>query len=293
MWRAPPEVGLTGWDDLRHLLAVSRHGTLTRAAEALDVTRTTVGRRLDALEATIGVRLFDRTPDGLVPTPAGQDLVETAERVEEELLAAEGRLVGRDAELSGELRVSTLDYLLWAYTPLFRSFLERYPSIELTLQATLDEVSLPRREADVALRMTDTPPEGLIGRRVGEIGFAVYASEALVARVGDGAPYGAFPWVGLDGEPMRRWLDQWLAENAPGARIALRIDEGAILRRQAVCEGLGAHFMPTFEADALPGLRRLGPVHFTRDLWLLTLPQLRHTARVRAFLRHMADGIRS
>jgi DNA-binding transcriptional LysR family regulator len=281
------------WDDLRYLLSISRRGTLTGAAGELGVTHTTVGRRLAALERQLGVRLFHRTPEGLVPTPAGQEMLEAAQQMEAEALGVQRRIMGQDAELRGALRVSIFDFLLWKCGGALESFVTRYPGVDLTLTATLDPVSLTRREADVAIRLTDSPPETLIGRRVCEVGFAVYASEALVARIGPEAPYGAYPWIGWDERlPVTGWFDRWLAEHAPGARVAMRVDENALLRRHVVRAGLGAFFLPCFEGDALPDLRRLGPVHFTRQIWLLTLPELRHTRRVRSFIEHMALELR-
>lgn len=279
------------WDDLRYLLAVARKGTLTGAGDDLCVTHTTVGRRLRAMERELDVRLFDRTPDGLVPTAAGQELLAAAQQMEAEALAARHRIMGRDGELRGPLRVSVFDFLLWKCAAAIERFVRRYPGVELTVTASLDAVSLSRRDADVAIRLTDAPPEALLGRRVGEIGFAAYASESLVERVGADAPYAAYPWIGWD-ERLDGWFDAWLAEHAPGARIAVRIDENSLLRRQAVCAGIGAFFLPCYEGDAIPQLRRLGPVHFTREVWLLTLPELRRTRRVRAFIEHMAQELR-
>jgi DNA-binding transcriptional LysR family regulator len=141
----------------------------------------------------------------------------------------------------------------------------------------------------VAVRLTESPPEHLIGRKLCDVHFAAYGSEALVDEVGLDAGLGGLPWIGFDERLDSRWLTQWLAEHAPGAHIAVRIDEGAILRRQAVVAGMGAFFMPCFEADAIGGLRRLTPGTITRPLWLLTLADLRHTSRVRAFMDHMAE----
>lgn len=154
------------WDDLRYVLAVARRGTLTSAGDELRVTHTTVGRRLRALECAMSVRLFDRTPDGLVPTPAGQELVAAATQMEAELQAARRRIMGRDAELHGALRVSIFDFLLWRCADALESFMRRYPRVDLTITTSLDAVSLARREADVAIRLTDQPPELLLGRRV-------------------------------------------------------------------------------------------------------------------------------
>lgn len=277
------------WDDLRYVLALVREGTLSAAAASLGATHTTVGRRLRALEARLGVRLFDRTPDGYVPTAAGHDMAAVAEKMEEDVLLLEGRVLGRDARLAGKLRVTTLDMLFRHHHAAFSSFTERYPSIELTVGTSDVEVSLTRREADVALRMTRTPPPYLVGRKVGRVEFAPYASRALVARVGVRAPLSAYPWLHWDERLNMRWLDVWLAKNAPGARIALRMDAGTGSLRDAVAAGLGVHFLATFEGDGDPSLKRLAPVDpsFGRDLWLLTLAELKNAPRVRAFMDHV------
>lgn len=278
------------WDELRYVLALARSRTLSAAGASLRVTHTTVSRRLGTLEARLGVRLFDRTPDGFLPTPAGQDLIHVAEQVEDEVLAVESRIQGRDAQLGGALRVSMVDYLFLGVHEAFSTFIERYPGVELTLTASDAQVSLLRREADVVLRLTDRPGENLIGRRLADVRFAPYASQTLVERYGADAPLGAYPWVAWDERLDGRWIHAWLAENAPGARIAVRIDENAILRRQAVCSGMGAFFLPCFEGDGLPGVVRLREPIFMRPLWLLTLPELRHTTRVRAFRDHLTEA---
>lgn len=277
------------WDDLRYVLAVARERTLSLAAERLGVTHTTVGRRLRAIEERLGVRLFDRTPDAFVPTAAGQDVAEVAERMEGEVLSLEGRVLGRDAQLEGKLRVATMDLLFRRYQAAFASFIARFPGVELTVTSSDTEVSLTRREADAALRMTSSPPEHLVGRKVGRVDFAVYASRALARRVGPDAAYSDYPWLHWDERLGMTWLDEWLARNAPGARVAMRVDFSSVLVRQAVAAGIGVHFLATFEGDGDPELQRIGPVHpeYSRDVWLLTLPDLRSTSRVRAFLDHV------
>lgn len=282
------------WDDLRYVLALAREHTLSGAASKLAVTHTTVGRRLDEIERTLGVRLFDRTPDGYMLTSAGQDLADVAERVEAEVLAAEGRVLGRDGALEGSLRVSTKDILFRGYHQVFSSFIARHPSVALTVSTTDDEVSLTRRQADVVLRMTSKPPDYLVGRKVSRVDFAVYASKKLVARIGKKAPYEAYPWLNWDERLNLRWLDEWLAKNAPGARTAVRLDVSTLGLHAAVAAGLGVHFLACFEADADDSLQRIGPIEpaFSRDVWLLTLRELRSTRRVRAFMDHVETSLR-
>lgn len=282
------------WDDLRYVLALSRSGSLSRAGKALAVTHTTVGRRLDEIELALGVRLFDRTPEGYVATAAGHDLAAVAERVEAEVLAAEARVLGRDQALEGALRVSTMDLLLRAYSSAFASFLIENPGVTLTVGTTDDEVSLPRRQADVALRLTSSPPEYLVGRKVARIDFAVYASRALADAIGKRAPLSAFPWLNWDERLNQPWLDHWLQKNVPGARTALRLDTSSLGLHAAVAAGLGVHFLACLDADRDPSLVRIGPVEtaFSRDVWLLTLRELKATPRVRAFMDHVEKALR-
>ena len=283
------------WDDLRYVLAVARERTLSRAAEKLGATHTTVGRRLRTIEQAMGARLFDQTPDGYVTTHAGRAVVESAERVEAELHSLEARVLGEDAQLEGVLRVTTLAMLLRRYHRGFSSFIERYPKVEFSLSTQDAELSLSRREADVALRMTNTPPEQLVGRKVGRVEFAVYAAKSLVERVGEGAPLSAFPWVNWDPRLGMRWLDEWLARNAPGARVSVRIDVSSDSVYDVVAAGLGAHLLSTIDGERDPSLVRIAPVDpsYSRDLWLLTLNELRSTSRVRAFMDHMEAHVRS
>lgn len=286
------------WDDLRYVLALAREATLSGAADALGVTHTTVGRRLRRLEDDLSTRLFDRTPDGLSATAAGQELVETAAEMEAVLLAARGRLLGQDTRLKGPLRIATMDMLYMRHQAAFTAFAAAHPEVVMTLVIGDGEVSLTRREADVVLRMSNAPPDYLVGRRVGTERFAVYGSAALVeaveATAGPDAPWSAYPWISWDERsPMGRWLEGWLATHAPDATVAVRVDMGSTMLREVIASGVGVHFASVADGDADPRLRRIGPVldDITRDVWLLTMPELRGNARVRAFMDHMAPRL--
>lgn len=284
------------WDDLRFVLAIHRHGSLSLAAAALDVSHTTVGRRVRALEEKLGVRLFDRTPDAFVPTAAGLDVAEVAERMEGDVLRLEGRVLGRDSQLRGVIRMTTMDILVRRYRDVIASFSDRFPSVELTVSSSDTKASLSRREADVALRLSSSPPENLVGRKLGRVEFAVYASLSLADRVGAGATYSDFPWIGWDSRlEVGKWHDGWLARHAPGARVVLRVDMTSFVLRELLAAGTGVHFLATFEGDADPRLRRVGPIEAEhgRDVWLLTLPELRRTNRIRALLDHFDDHVRA
>ncbi len=281
------------WDDARYVLAIHREKTLSAAASTLGVTRTTVGRRLRSAEDRLGVRLFDRTGEGLAATAAGEELADTALRLEAEIQAAEGKLLGRDTELRGRLRVSTVDFVFAGFPDVFASFIARHPGVEVTVGVTNEQVSLFRREADVALRLGNTASDRLVGRKVGRMQFEAYAARGLVDRVGRRAKLGDYPWLHGDERSDGRWLDAWLARNAAGAKIALRSDDHAV-RRRAVSAGIGAYFLPCFDGNADPGLVRIGArlSAEARDLWVLTLPELRNNSRIRAFMDHVYDAFK-
>ncbi|MED5371907.1 MAG: LysR family transcriptional regulator [Myxococcota bacterium] len=280
------------WDDLRFVLALLRAGQLSEAGRALGVARTTVGRRIRELEQELGVRLFDRTPEGFVPTPAGERLAETAARVEAQVLAVQGEVRGQDAQLSGRLRVSTVGFVFENFPQVFRGFTERYPGVDLTVHVSSERASLRRREADVALRISNTPDPQLWGRKVGLLHFEAYAARALVERLGPKAPLSAYPWLHADERGDTRWLDDWLAEHAPGAQVVLRSNDYAAMRA-ALRMGWGAHFLPTCEGGRMPELLPLGArlSHLSQALWLLTLPELKTNSRIRAFMAHAGDAL--
>ena len=281
------------WDDLQYVLAVARKGTLSKAASSLGVTHTTVGRRLRAIESDLNVRLFDQTTAGYVPTPAGEDIADVAEKVEADLLSLQGRVLGRDIQLQGKLRVSTVDFLFECFSGQFASFVEQHQHVELTVSISNTTVSLIRREADVALRVTNAPsPESLVGRKVADLRYAVYGSKALAERIGLNAHYNLFPWLHHDERSNPKWMNAWLAEHAPDARIALRID-GAVAARDALNAGIGLHLLPSFYAEMNPNLVQVGSWSSTVGLWLLTLPELRTNRRVCAFTDQMYTALRS
>src|SRR5437899_12484071 len=124
------------WDDLRHFLAIARHGTLSAAARALGVRQSTMGRRLDAFEARVGAKLLQKTPRGYVLTATGEAILGNVERIENEALAVERIITGKDVRLEGTIRVTTVETLaVEVLTPIFHTFQETYPGIILELVA--------------------------------------------------------------------------------------------------------------------------------------------------------------
>lgn len=278
------------WNDLRLVLAILRAGSLTAAAKALGVNHSTAFRRLAALEARLGVRLFERLPAGLyAPTSSGERMAAAAERVETETAALDRDLLGADLRLSGRLRVTCSETLAYALlTPCIAEFRTAHPGITVDLVIDNRVLSLSRREADVALRVSRPKEADLHGRKVADLAWALYATPSLLARLG------AFRPDRLEDVPLVGWEEamtgvnsaDWLAREAPEAAIVYRTNS-VVNQMVAARAGVGVALLPCFLADAEPGLVRAWPepiFEIGRDLWIVTHADLRRTARVRAFI---------
>ncbi len=222
------------WDDLRVILSIAEAGSLSGAGRRLRASHATVFRRLNAIEARLGVALFERSRTGYAPTAAGEDLAATAARVQAEVLGAERRMAGRDLRLSGSIRVTTTDTLLMGLlSPIFADFQREHPEITLEVAVSNQLFNLSQRDADVAVRPSAAPPEHLVGRPAGRIAQAVYARA------------GAAPdaWVGPDRHLGYNALDIWMADSGANQRCRYRVDT-MLGMYAAVREGQGGPCCP-------------------------------------------------
>jgi molybdate transport repressor ModE-like protein len=287
-----PQSTAVDWEDLRYFLAVARSGSLTDAARELSVSYSTVSRRLATLEEGLGTRLFDRLASGYQLTSAGAEMLESARRMEAEFAALSRRVQGRDARLAGRLRVATTDALATTFMPELAAFTRRYPEIEIDLVTTPAPAELALREVEVALLVTDRPPESLVGRRLARLPSALYASQRYLAECPAGEDLAAHAWVGWEDGMGHIPAARWMREHVPQARVACRVSSGSALRA-AVRAGVGIAHLLCFFADEDPELRRVRPPdpELETGLWLLTHEDLCTTGRVRVFLDFMAEAI--
>jgi DNA-binding transcriptional LysR family regulator len=296
------------WSDLRYALAIGQGGSLAAAARQLGVNHTTVLRRLDALEARLGARLFERLRQGYQPTEAGALLLEQARRMADQVDEIERRVQGRDRELTGQLRLTTafvvMEHLLPA--PL-ASFARAYPGIEVEVLENAFLVDLARRspesstswstrQADVALRLSSQVAEHLVGRPLGDAPCKVYALRGAAGLPQEVTPLPELlreaPWVAFERDARSRVYDRWMRHHLSGARVRVRVDifnaVAAMLRT-----AIGVGVLPCFMEDSHPELVAVSEVipEMTVPVWMLTHPDLRDTARVRAFMQHVGDEI--
>ncbi|PCJ68737.1 MAG: LysR family transcriptional regulator [Rhodobiaceae bacterium] len=275
------------WDDLRLFLATAEAGSMRAAAKALKVSHTTISRRIDALETDFDTRLFDRRSDGFDLTPAGVALLPVAQAMESNLLRVERRVRGADKELAGPLVVTLPDmFARYLMAPLLFEFMEEHPMIELEVNESWTIFDLSRREADVAIRFTDAPPDHLIGRELGTFSHAVYGTPAYIEtnEPFDGSTKAR--WIGWgDGAHRKRWV---AASPFPELATIGRFDD-LPLQVEAMRAGLGIGLIPCFVGDTIPEFERLSSPTPRSGVWLLSHADLRSTARVSAFRKFIIE----
>lgn len=276
------------WNDLRYVLETARQGGTSGAARALGVSHATVARRIAAAEAALGARLFDKLPSGYVPTEAGQDAVRIAQEMAELSGDLDRKIAARDMAIKGPLRVTASELLLQrVLSPILADFIKAYPEIDLRLVATNTSLNLSQREADVAIRFSNNPPETLVGRRLFRQKAAVYATPELIARdAGGEAPLDWIRFAHWPGPPPE------VKRVRPNLRPRLTVDEMSSALG-AVRAGIGATRMSCFLGDTDPLLQRVpGIALFDQlELWLLTHEDLRHVPRIRAFMDFVAERL--
>lgn len=282
------------WEDLRVVLAIAETGSLSGAGRKLDLSHATVFRRLGDIERRLEVSLFERSRRGYAPTPAGEDLAATAGRIEIEVLGAERRVVGRDLRLSGTVRVTTTDTLLIGLlSSIFADFRRAHPEIVLEVAMSNQLFNLSKRDADIAVRPSAAPPEMLVGRRIGQITQAVYGHAGRHDSRNTAPDLASADWVGPDAHLGYAALETWMADAGVDARCHYRVDS-MLGMYQAVRDGMGLAVLPCYLADADEALVRVNaPLpELATDLWLLTHPDLRRVARIRAFMDFVAEAVR-
>lgn len=279
------------WDDLRYFLAVARKGSIRAAAAALAVNHSTVSRRIDAFEAKANARLFERLPSGYVLTEAGEHILELVERIETDAVAVGRRLAGRDSELSGTLRVTLPNTIATKLLmPDLVAFSQAFPEIDLAIDVSLSMADLARRQADVAIRVSNDPPGNLVGRRLVKYARSIYASQEYLVRHDVVSAPERLEWIGWNDSVAN---PQWVRESPfPDAVVKHRVPD-TLAHLEAAKNGLGISMLPCFIGDTEPTLRRLPPglAEPDREIWLLTHEDLRNTARVRRFMDFMANAI--
>jgi DNA-binding transcriptional LysR family regulator len=280
------------WSDLELILAICRSESLSGAARTLGQTHSTVFRRINAIEEKTGVRFFDRFRHGYVMTEAGRTAMEYGERVESEFHALGLEVLGQDTALSGRIRVSCPEAFSEELAPgIMARFCSKHPEIKIDLAPGHGAVDLGKREAEVSIRATRSPPESYHGRRICDFRFALFASPAYLAE-NRGLSLADHQFCLIEGTAG------WLVPHV--IRSKEQVERQTVFQCRAsrsvlnaAVEGLGLCFLPCYAGDADHRLVRASDTipHLDMSLWVLTHPDLRSTARVRALMAHLYDEL--
>jgi DNA-binding transcriptional LysR family regulator len=272
------------WDDIRYFLAVARGGSVRAGAERLGVNHATVLRRIAQLEDRLGAQMFEKLPSGYRLTAAGEEVLELAEQMEASSHQLETRVLGRDQNVRGPLRVTLAPTLAThLLMPDFADFARLHPDIEMEIISSGDLANLTNREADVAIRVVydrKTLPLNLHGLKGPEVFGGVYLSCDRLAAWRGRAP-DPIRWIVISGDGIPAWASEGevRTEGAPFRTTDAEAQIGAAR------QGLGMATLPCFVGDADPLLARApgADLHLYGTLWLLTQGETRKTKRVRLF----------
>lgn len=274
------------WDDLRFALALAGAGSLAKAARILGVDHTTVGRRVEAVERSLGTPLFTRTAAGYALTADGARLLDPLRAVEEAVHAVQRAAVPRTGGLTGTVRVTSPETFgaTWL-APRLAEFGLAHPHLVVELAASGRVLDLGRGEADIAVRFFRSQPQNLVVRRVGDVRYGLYASPAYLTR----HPYrGDLAGHRVLAPPPPCLEATWLA--ALGGTASYLSELTIALAAAAAVHG-GITVLPRYLGDGDPRLERLPrPDEPTEAAWLTVHDDLRDTPRIRALLDFLADA---
>lgn len=277
---------MLAWDDLRYLAVFARQRSLSAAARQLKVDHVTVGRRINALEAALNLKLVDRRQRSYLLTADGERIARLADAMETAAFAVERAARSRQPELSGEVAISAPPGLAsMLIAPRLAVLRGRHPGLRIRLIGEKRTASLSRREADVAVRLSRPAEPELVIRKVGSLSFRLYASPHYLA---SRAP-SAFEFIdyedSLSGAPQQLWL-QAIAGPRPVVLRASDIES----HRAAARAGVGVAVLPRYLGDDDDGLRRIDVASDppARDIFLAVHRDLARAPLVRPVLDFVA-----
>ena len=284
---------MKNWNDIQYFLEVAEEGSMSAAGRRLGVNQSTVSRRISGLEDELKVRLFERLSKGYVLTQTGEQFLIFAKSIEIEMTKIDLVITGTDTQLAGNIRVTTVESLAnIILIPIVAKFIKLHPEISVDIIISENLISLTQRQADLALRATNSPPENLAGRRVIKgVTFAAYGSIDYLNSMGNieeqekfdlNDPKSPFNWVGWGDEGS---VIKYIGPSYPKDKVRCNFNTVTTMV-EAVKAGIGIAQLPCLLGDAEPQLKRISSIDKNHifDVWMLIHNNLRHIALFRAFL---------
>jgi DNA-binding transcriptional LysR family regulator len=279
---------MADWDDVRFVLALSRNGSIRKAAKALGVNHTTVARRISAFEKRLSARLVEKTPSAYVLTASGRIICSAAEEMESILTGAQRRVEGADTELSGDVHIHIPDIFDEWISEKLAAFSKQHPKLNLLITNTISRANLAQRETDIALRFSQSPPEDMVGRKVCSLPVALYT--AIDFEIDPLIELASYPWV--------RWDKPYI--NTPPEQVAEKMSSLSSTTLHVttyhsmtnlIRHGAGIGILSPWFADEDSRLKRISPNidDGEMDVWMLIHPDLRGVKRIKAITDMLLD----
>lgn len=285
------------WSDFQLVWVVAQVGRLAHAAEAMAMSHVTLLRKLALIEDRLKARLFDRHRGRYMPTAAGEEIVEAARSMSPWAREAEMRVLGQDLRPSGQVRITAAGIIVGhLLPPVLARFGQDFPEVTLEFLTSRNHLSLARREADVALRVSDQVPDWLIGRKLANVDFKVFGLREPGEQPPRLRPFSALArqarWVSFESDARDLKFDRWLEDHVPDSSVALRVDsfEHALSMLRG---GLGVALLPAFLEGRCPELQPLTASipELRTPLWLITHKELRDTMRIKVVMQALGPAL--
>ncbi|HKQ46252.1 MAG TPA: LysR family transcriptional regulator [Rhizomicrobium sp.] len=288
---------MENWDDIRVFLAVARQGGFAPAAQNLGINHTTVARRLSNLEAALHTRLVNRTPTGATLTPAGENFLYHAERMENEALAAEQRVYTADGSVAGKVRLATREGVgAWLICPKVAQLRRRHPELNLELVSEARTISLLKRDADITISLQYPQQDRVIVQKLTDYRLGLFASPEYLRE------YGPIDSIAeLNNRDVIWYLEDFvdIAEQRYMQRIVANSRAGfratnILAQYAALVAGMGVGIIPVYQAGQDPGLVRVLPdqVEEMRTYWLSVHPDAQGLPNVRTVIDFVLDIVK-
>ncbi len=288
----------TDWDSYLYFLKVAETGNLGSAARELGVNHSTVFRRINSLEERLHVRLFERSRKGYTLTEAGEEIFSSVEMIEDQIFDIQRKLLGKDIRLSGNLKISTTDTIGYYWLPPYiKAFKRQYPEILIDLDIQIRFTNLTKREADIVIPAVNMQPDFMVGRKLAKIYFRLYASRSYIEKSGLPATTDEFlshHFLVPNESLATLSVSQWLKKYVPAHCVTAASDKLSTLFKFAQQDmGIAAlpHYVGQSDKNMVEILELPEDCH--RNVWILTHPDLRNTARVKAFMQFMYQQVKA
>lgn len=290
---AETQYKLTG-ADLEVVLALVRGRNLATASERLGVDSSTVFRSIQRIEKGIGQRLFERTRSGYIPLDLVEVLAEHAEKIEMQLESARSAAQQKTGDVSGSVRITTTETMLHSFVaPSLKQLGDIHPKLSFELLTTNEVLNITRRDADIAIRATNQPPEHLIGKKIGTIKLALYASANSSVNTVEDAMKNESSWI----EPVNLPADHpslvWRMKQLPKLAPRFRVND-FLAARNFIELGFGVGILPLFLGNISKNLIQLTePIEeYETEAWLLTHVDSRHLLRISTVYNHFSESLK-